>query len=31
LCKLLLRRIEGESAEKLQILQEPEFLNRQGN
>ena len=31
LCKLLLRRIEGESAEKLQMLQEPEFLNRQGN
>jgi len=31
LCKLLLRRIEGESAEKLQILQEPEFLNRQEN
>ena len=31
LCKLLLRRIEGESAEKLQILQEPEFLNRQDN
>ena len=29
LCKLLLRRIEGESAEKLQILQEPEFLERQ--
>ncbi len=31
LCKLLLRRIEGESAEKLQMLQEPEFMNRQGN
>ena len=31
LCKLLLRKIEGVSAEKFQILQEPKFLNRQEN
>ena len=31
LCKLLLRKIEGVSAEKLQIFQEPKFLNRQEN
>ena len=31
LCKLLLRKIEGVSAEKFQILQELKFLNRQEN
>ena len=31
LCKLLLRRIQGESAEELQIIQDPKFLNRQEN
>ena len=29
LSKLLLRKIEGDSVEKLQILGEPKFLNRQ--
>ena len=31
LCKLLLRKIEGDPVEKLQILQEPKFLNQQEN
>ena len=31
LCKFLLRKIEGVSAEKLQILQGPKFLNQQEN